>query len=755
MPATSPDAIARKRARDNERRKEREATDPAYRKKRRKQRDRADDAFKKKNPEGHRRRSERKETRRKTDARAKRDERPFIGCDGEGVGRDPHRYALFRMGEFELGPFEGDRSLSSFELLDFITRYPEPERNHVLVAFAFDYDCSMILRDLKTERNGEHMSEMERLFALDQATRRGDGSYRKHWWTRVQFREQGATFGVQYIPRKYLKVCRMSWSDRERIYKTVPGTTRTIYDTFGFFQSSFVKALKAFNVGGDEVDAIERMKAKRENFDAITGEVRTYCKRECELLSDLMGVFRKLCLDCDIRPNKWNGAGQLAAFLHNKHGTLKTAEVDALISKPLDLMARHAYYGGRFEVSAFGLFEQPIIESDLKSAYPAAMLKLPCLVHGKWRKVSGVVLDTLLEENDNAALFVCPVTFSHPMERHVRPKWCGLPIRKDGTLSWPVLGKGTYWSVELRSAQKLGATIKCHEGFIFERRCDCQPFAWVEKYFNDRIDIVERLGKAAGIPIKLALNSLYGKLAQHKEPKFRNPIWCGLITAITRAKLNDAIAAVGPENVLMVATDGIYTTKKIPGIVVGDGLGQWECETFPSLFVVKPGIYWGCNDGLPLKDAKSKSRGVSASHLNPYRSEFMAACEQHLRRFTVPRHVDPFNPSHVTTPHVPVPVTTFISLRLGFRRNDIASACRWEHHELNISFDYTDKRDGFGLSRDRQSFQTIPKPGTHAFVSELSKGMVIADDDPRLTEPLLFEGLPDPLDLLPGDGRAW
>jgi hypothetical protein len=72
--------------------------------------------------------------------------RPFIGCDGEGAGTDDQgrqNYLLFRMGDREL--YTGQR-LKTSEILDFICDHP---KGGILVGFAFGYDTTMILRDLK------------------------------------------------------------------------------------------------------------------------------------------------------------------------------------------------------------------------------------------------------------------------------------------------------------------------------------------------------------------------------------------------------------------------------------------------------------------------------------------------------------------------------------------------------------------------------------------------------------------------------
>lgn len=50
-----------------------------------------------------------------------------------------------------------------------------------------------------------------------------------------------------------------------------------------------------------------------------------------------------------------------------------------------------------------------------------------------------------------------------------------------------------------------------HEVWIAQRCCDCKPYEWISEVYAER----QKLGTATkGYPLKLALNSLYGKRAQ-------------------------------------------------------------------------------------------------------------------------------------------------------------------------------------------------------------------------------------------------
>lgn len=725
MPATSPDALARKQRRKFERRKERRREEAGYSHKETKQR-----ASRAKRDPTHAR------EKAKAKQREIRDGRPFVGCDGEGIGRDgEHRYALFRMGAREL--YRDGARLTTPDLLDFITRYPDPTA--ILVAFAFDYDVSNILRDLATER-------ARRLLSLDVASRGGEANPFERFggWTWLRF-EGYPTFGVQYIPRNYLKVCRgvtqPGDDDRPKRTFALPSTVRTIYDTWGFFQGSFLAALNKWEIGREHWQNIAAMKAARSTFDAVTAEVRAYCAIECDLLADMMTAFRAACLSADIRPRTWNGAGKLAAALLSDHGVMRRTEVETRVPAGALKLAHEAYYGGRFEVTRCGLIDRPVWERDINSAYPSAMLDLPCLEHGTWRKAKSDELRKALRSN---AIFVAPTAFSHPRHTFL----CGFPFRskKDGRLSWPREGRGVYWSVETRSAIKLGASVTIGDGWLYEPDdCGCKPFDWI----GDLYEFRRALGKAArGVPMKLGYNSVYGKFAQRVgRPAYQNPIYAGLITAITRAKLNDAIAITkDPRQIMMIATDALFGEGPPPKLKVGEGLGEWSPERHASLFIVRPGLWWGpkprmTRDGKPTKFAL-KSRGLSPKFFEPRVPDFRKAWASYQRKAKA-HGVLAFPPV------VPVTVETFVGLRLAHHLNKPELACQWITRAVHCKFE----SGGGGGKRtvegwDGKAEILGSRPGDfYARSASYQAGKLLDTSGAWEEERLWWEAMPDPQEM--------
>ena len=595
-----------------------------------------------------------------SDARTRR----FAGVDGEGAGTDElgrQHYLYLRAADREL---HTGRALTTRECLGFIVSL---DREPIHAGFSFGYDTTQILRDLPK-------ATLDRLFmSREERMAQGHGSYVYH-----------DRYAIDYLPRNYLRVARLD-VETNRI---IPHSSRTIYETFGFFQCSFAKALQQFKIGTDEERAIiDRNKSRRAAFDGIGGEERRYCALECDLLARLMERFREVCHAAGIRPRTWNGAGKLAAALHTSHKTIRRGQ---LMLEPACMQtAAAAYYGGHFEITRTGRIEGPIYEYDINSAYPAAMLGLPCLTHGRWEKIPG---------RPARGLWVGDVTFRHPADANL----CGLPIRtKQGRLYWPRHGGGIYWSCEVEAAEELGTRCAIGECWHYHRACDCKLFAWVRDLYEYR----KKIGKGAeGYPIKLGINSLYGQLARRAGGggPWSNPLWAGLITATTRAALLRA-AAHNPDAIVMLATDGIYSAAPLP-LDVGGSLGQWEAAEHPGMFVVQPGLYWG--------PPKPKTRGISPSFFR----EHIPAFEQVWRDFMshpAGDYLTRFDdlPAHTVT------VNNFTGIKLAWSRGKPETAGRWSQDERTISFDWSVKRELHSAIADGGCVRHFPHAGSKSLRS--------------------------------------
>lgn len=480
----------------------------------------------------------------------------FVGVDGEGgnIG-DRHEYLLLRAGSLCL---ETGKPLGTIECFEFLCSLPTDVE---YVGYFFTYDVTMILRDLP-EKVIQHL--------LNRSARTN--------YEGITQRVRYGCYLFDWLPGKEFRIRRMGRGQETQWV--------VISDVGSFFQCTFVEALEKWNIGSTVLrKSIAASKAKRSGFTSITELTRLYNKKECDLLAELMTEFRDVVGSVGPHPRHWQGPGNLAAAWLRHYDVPQEQNVPYECMK----MGRNAYYGGRFEVTGIGSFRRKIYQYDINSAYPAVIRHLPCLVHGSWRyRSSGT---------PRAKIFVARVEFSHLPGRFLGT----LPVRsKKGNISYPQKGQGTYWSVELAAAKRAGCMFRVLEAWEYATDCECKPLEWVDDIYQLR----QKVGKTnKGMALKLALNSIYGKFAQSiGNPRWANPIWAGWITAATRAVIIDACAQIPEENVLMIATDGIFTDKPL-NVPISTNLGDWELTEHDWMFIIQPGLYM-----LPLE--KPKTRGV-------------------------------------------------------------------------------------------------------------------------------------------------
>lgn len=627
---------------------------------------------------------------------------PFIALDGEGCGYDDlgrQYYQLLRASD-ATGVFNkrladtSNNRITTRSALEFILSMP---KNATLVGFFFGYDVTMILHDLPAHRK-------EDLF--------GDKSERRNRYTYWE------NYGIEYQPKQYFRVCRI---DRNSL-KVIPNSSRTINEVGTFFQKSFVEALRDWGFAESHPGIFEMIaenKQRRSQFAEIGPREDSYCKWECALLAQLMEKFRATCRECGIVPRHWRGAGHIAARLHELHKT--PLKKDRKTLKVFEDFCKGGFYGGRFEVTSIGRIKGNVFEYDINSAYPAAMLALPCPVHSRWQKFRG---DDIPNGTD---YYIADLRFEHPATQFL----CGFPIRQKGRLFFPRKGSGIYWSPEIEAARRSGAKVKLAGGYAYRRTCNCCPFTWVEELYNER----KRRGKQTiGYPIKLGINGLYGKLAQRiGAAPWRDYLSAGLITSITRAKIIDAYSQ-DPTAVLYIATDAIYSRRPL-SLEAGDGLGLWESKQRDGIFIVQPGIYWS-------GDAKPKTRGIPRSIVIENRAAFEGAWNKWIDGGAAG---DP--------PIVPVFVNQFIGLRAAIARGKPELAGTWlaDLRELcaplstpgdpysqigirNIDFDWHLKRKPYGNAIIGEEMMTLPFRGNRYLRSEAYDGSALTDFDAQLIE---------------------
>lgn len=466
-----------------------------------------------------------------------------------------------------------DKPITTREQLDFCATELQKHSDKIHVAFAFGYDVNMFCS------------------TLPQSTIR-------HLWDfgSAALNTIHGRYFLRYTPRKSFSV----W--RELDGKRVGGT---IWDTFGFFQSSFVQACKAYGLG-NELAEIERMKKQRAHFRLSELDVICeYSVQECALLVRVMTLLREYLREARLPVARWDGAGAVAASLLSRERVVQYKSQE--LPPAVDRASAHAYFGGRIESLRYGHLHAPVYVADVRSAYPASATQLPCLACGKWE------FGYKLAERDSFA--VCSTEWSLPGETLYPFPW---RAERTGAVYFPPAGKGWYWAPEVHAARERFGTksIRLHGVWKYYTECDHKPFDFIEPLYTQRAQW-KREGRGAEKALKLGLNACYGKLAQrismHGKPRYQELVWAGWITSRLRARMFAGAWPVRSE-LIMICTDSLAALCPLPHLPESERIGEWEHELFAGATVVQSGFYWFYKpDGTV---GKSRTRGYSGS-LNP------------------------------------------------------------------------------------------------------------------------------------------
>lgn len=582
--------------------------------------------------------------------------RRVIAVDGEGNDIDGrHAYTLLCAAD-DRGkirrhvahdgtrrPADDDRQanhgLSTKACLDFLLSLPQSPTD-LVVAFSFTYDAVKIIADLP-------LANLLELSATETTDWEG--------------------YRIEFRPRKFFTVAQPRYGKIKAYAPDGKVITRfrrmvNVYDAFGYFQMSFVNALRktSRDVFTDTewatVDEIDDMKARRSQFeDEDPARILAYCYSEVTMLAKLMRQVITSTEDMGIYPKSFHGSSAIAAqWMRDRKITNRRGGHIADPGVP-EHAVYGAYFGGRFETTHIGRLGD-CHAYDINSAYPAVARRLPCLAHATARQVTefepgqlGVYLVGSATSGDWAPFPIridgdTARTHSIPYDRGDRE---GLSKRLKALVNRQVLfahgGRRWVWQDELAAARRHFGddAIPVFDGWVIEPGCDHQPFAEIDTLYAQRQGFV-RVGDGRQMVIKLLVNSLYGKTAQHvgtmrargvtpdqvaraqrdayrrgvefdpvalglvDPPDTLCVIWAGMITSGCRAQILDAVYRSG--SVVSIATDGIIATEPIPGLAHPEKvLGEWEYGAYSDLSIYQNGVYTYTEDGKP----KMKSRGFS------------------------------------------------------------------------------------------------------------------------------------------------
>ena len=249
------------------------------------------------------------------------------------------------------------------------------------ISYGFNYDVTMILQAV-----ADYMPNLayRKVYEICKKERLGSGGAIK-----VKGHVFVGDYAIDWVKGKRLVVKKFRDPNNPKA-----GFIRriTVYDVFGFYQSSFLKVVKSLQklglATGEEVATIERDKARRQNFDQVPlDEVKAYTELELRKLSLAAIKLRDGFDYMKIRLGSWSGAGAAAAALIHARGVSEhyAGWVNKSDPSPEQLIAHAAYYGGHIELLKQGYSEAGAYVYDLKSAYPAEMQELPSMIGGRVR----------------------------------------------------------------------------------------------------------------------------------------------------------------------------------------------------------------------------------------------------------------------------------------------------------------------------------------------------------------------------------
>lgn len=522
-------------------------------------------------------------------------------------------------------------TLSSMEILSFILAAVQHcGRLAIHVSFAFTYDATHILRDIPREEVVKAYSDKRR--KIDDYCRFGP-------------------FLIKYRPRKELYIAKLR--DPARPYREDGRkgfdleASVTIWDTIGFFQTSFITALRLWNAADNaDLATVEAGKIGRADFQSWSiEEIIRYNDLELVLLCRMMDKLRSALHSSDLHLARWDGAGAVATAVYKKE---LPKDYMRSISLPIEVQTAsyHAYAGGRSECIQQGHYIGDIWRSDLNSAYPHAMRLIPDLSSGEWLQMKGSYYDLAygfpdiiqdfalyhirwndlaITDGDTAEKY--DPHYEGPSEEIKNTPFLPFFWRDDmGCIFYPAFGENWVWGCELREALQYNSSLMVEilEGLEFKPYGNHRPFQFIERYYEERLAIKERSerGEASeadqgrSIVLKLGLNSLYGKTIQKVGakinddgsitlPPFYNITIGSYITAKCRAMLYSR-AAINPSSIILFATDGILSTAPLSADVSSSTLGEWETKRFHGVTMLQAGIYW-LYDGNKWIE---KSRGI-------------------------------------------------------------------------------------------------------------------------------------------------
>jgi hypothetical protein len=487
--------------------------------------------------------------------------KPITAIDGEGINNDDGTHSYIMLAISNVRPLIANHALATGTILEYLHNNLSPDHINVIYGGSYDFNCW--IADL----------DEEQVRKLYNSTYVSEGLYYEG-------------FTLRWIKGKNFSISR-------------DGKTVVINDVISFYQTAFIQACDSYLGSYKGRGELVREKAKRGTFSYNeVAAISHYNQLELDLLVAIATELRNRLNKVNLRPRRWDGPGAIAASLFlREHVREHMAEGPDAV----ETAARYAYAGGHFELVKYGYVKGPAYEYDLNSAYPAALRQVPSLAGGTWNHYQSGKREAV-----PYGLYRVRYTGSNPAIP--APIFCRA---KNGTVSYPLNTVTWVWSPEYEALQEYcaaipGAKYVLLECWEFTPANDHKPFGFINKLYDERRKL-KAAGDGAHVAIKLALNSMYGKLAQQtgwvpaangrsqKIPRYHELKWAGFATSWCRAQVMRA-AISNPSAIIAFETDAVFSSEPLD-VRTGDSLGDWEVTIFESLTYVQSGHYYATTVG--------------------------------------------------------------------------------------------------------------------------------------------------------------
>jgi hypothetical protein len=424
--------------------------------------------------------------------------------------------------------------------------------------------------------------------------------------------------------KSYLKTRTLSFSYLDYNIQYIPGKKLAIkkghhsavfFDIAQFYHMKLADAYQS-NIG-KLPEKYLAIKQKRSHFtkryyNRNRQMVRNYCITDCILTKRLAEKWIELFHSAfEFYPNRWISSGYLTekVLINNEIDIPKFNTVPYKIQE----LAFRCYFGGRFEMLKRGFIGTAYIY-DINSAYPYALTRIPNLSKGKWIKRKSI--------HPDSRLGFFKILADIPDLKHIPP----FPFRTNNMIIFPSGKFQTYCTLPELLACEDSSMYEILESYQFIPSIEEYPYKhFITEMYQKRLKLKQD-GSPLQLPIKLILNSIYGKTGQRINRRIGNlfnPIIFSAITGHARAQLYSFVNRHNIErDVVAFATDSVCTTRKVTSS--SNELGRFNLDkSGDDVFFLQNGIY--------RVNGKWKQRGLG--HLGTKEIEHLDTIEKDGKLF--------------------------------------------------------------------------------------------------------------------------